>query len=161
MSNSISRALLLIIAMAVSLSAGIWLYQYNKIDFETLQGDTYKWNSLRGEWVIINYFAPWCTPCLREMPELHHLNQNLPSNTRLFAINYDVLSIEELQAMTEKFDITLDVIVATQDTRLPIERPPYLPATYIIGPNGDVQATIMGEVTAELLTQKLSQLQAR
>lgn len=161
MSNSISKSALLIVAMIASLGAGMWLYQYNQVDFETLDGGQYRWADLRGEWVIINYFAPWCTPCLREMPELHHLNKSLPPNTRLFAINYDVLSLDELGAMTEKFEITLNVIVAKEDINLPIKRPPYLPATYIIGPEGDVESTIMGEVTAELLTQKIAQLQAR
>lgn len=161
MSNSISRTVLLIIVMVASLGAGMWLYQHNKFDFKTLDGNQYRWADLRGEWIIINYFAPWCTPCLREMPELHHFNNDLPSNTRLFAINYDVLTPDELKAMTAKFEITLNVIVANEDTQLPVERPPYLPATYIIGPEGHVQATITGEVTADLLTKKITQLQSR
>jgi len=160
MGRLLRQAILLGALMLVSAGAGVWLYQYNQSDFETLQGTQYRWNSLRGDWVIINYFAPWCAPCLREMPELHVLNERLPSHVHLFAINYDRLSIDDLSAMTRKFDITLEVIVATEETRLPIEKPPYLPATYIIGPHGQLQARIVGEVTAEMLMARLHQLQA-
>ena len=161
MTNAVKQGLLIILVMLLSATAGVWFYNYHQTDFETLQGDTYKWRDLEGNWVIINYFAPWCAPCLREMPELHHLSENLPPNTLLFAINYDVLPENDLQAMANKFDITLNLIVANEETQLPITKPPYLPATYIVGPKGQVQAEILGEVTADILKDKIAALQAR
>ena len=47
-----------------------------------------------------------------------------------------------------------------EDTLLPMAKPNYLPATFIIGPDGRVRDTIMGEVTASSLTQRLAQLKA-
>ena len=123
-------------------------------------GTTYQWQELEGNWVIINYFAPWCVPCLREMPELHEFDRALPANTKLFAINYDALSHSDLVAMLAAHKITLKVIEANEDTLLPMAKPNYLPATFIIGPDGRVRDTIMGEVTASSLTQRLAQLKA-
>ena len=161
MTNAAKQGLLIILVMLLSATAGVWFYKYNQTDFETLQGGDYKWRDLEGNWVIINYFAPWCAPCLREMPELHHLGDNLPPNTSLFAINYDVLPKDDLQAMADKFGITLNLIMANEETRLPITKPPYLPATYIVGPQGQVQAEILGEVTADMLKDKIAELQAQ
>ena len=129
-------------------------------DFRTLSGDTFQWRNMQGQWTIINYFAPWCAPCLREMPELNALGQELPENTRLFAINYDIKTEQELKEMVEKFDIDIPVIVAERNTSLPMKRPPYLPATFIIGPQGKVADTIMGEVTADEIRQRLNALQS-
>ncbi|NDV92908.1 redoxin domain-containing protein [Alteromonas sp. 345S023] len=145
--------------MLLSSAAGIWVYQSKQSDFITTDGTKYKWTSLEGNWVIINYFAPWCVPCLREMPELHSFNQNLPSNTYLFAINYDNLSKKELAKMLQKHNITLPVIQANKDTQLPMEKPPYLPATFIIGPDGEIKDTIMGEVSGAMLRARIQTLQ--
>ena len=68
--------------MAFSVIAGFVGYQYTKADFVTTDGTTYQWQELEGNWVIINYFAPWCVPCLREMPELHEFDRALPANTK-------------------------------------------------------------------------------
>ena len=146
--------------MAFSVIAGFVGYQYTKADFVTTDGSTYQWQELEGNWVIINYFAPWCVPCLREMPELHEFDRALPANTKLFAINYDALSHSDLVAMLAAHKITLKVIEANEDTLLPMAKPNYLPATFIIGPDGRVRDTIMGEVTASSLTQRLAQLKA-
>jgi thiol-disulfide isomerase/thioredoxin len=146
--------------MLLSCAAGVWVFQSHQSDFITTQGTKYKWASLEDNWVVVNYFAPWCVPCLREMPELHSFNQNLPTNTYLFAINYDNLSEKALAEMLQKHAITLPVIQANKDTLLPMKKPPYLPATFIIGPDGEVKDTIMGEVSEAMLRSHLQALQA-
>jgi hypothetical protein len=92
------------------------------------------------------------------MPELVTFNHSLPDDTRLFAINYDLKTKPELKAMAEKFDIDLPVIISSPDTKLPMQKPPYLPATFILGPDGKIKDTIMGEITAAHLRQRLAEL---
>src|SRR5690606_4894790 len=36
----------------------------------TLTGDTFDVDAHRGRWVVVNFFAAWCTPCRTEHPEL-------------------------------------------------------------------------------------------
>ena len=152
------KPLFLVVLLIIAALAGAFTYQGLQYDFETLEGETYRWQDLNGQWVVVNYFAPWCAPCLREMPELAAFNQSLPDNTRLFAINYDPKTKPELKAMTEKFAIAVPVIVSSPDTKLPMTKPPYLPATFIVGPDGKIKDTIMGEVTAVHLRQRLTEL---
>ena len=40
----------------------------------TLDGATFDLAEQRGKWVIVNYWATWCSPCLKEMPELSALD---------------------------------------------------------------------------------------
>ncbi len=138
--------------------AGWFSYQNTQYDFRTLNGDTYSWHNLEGQWVVINYFAPWCVPCLREMPELNALNKSLPQSTQLFAINYDKKNLAELNEMVLRYAIDIPVIVTDERTQLPMQKPTYLPATFIVGPQGKVITTIMGEVTAEEVRRRIRQL---
>ncbi|AXT40183.1 TlpA family protein disulfide reductase [Alteromonas sp. BL110] len=155
-----TKPLLLIILFTIAALAGLFTYQSLQNDFETLDGEKYSWSGLKGQWVIVNYFAPWCAPCLREMPELALFHQSLPNDTQLFAINYDPKTKAELTAMIKKHDIAVPVVISSSDTKLPMDKPPYLPATFIVGPNGNIKDTIMGEVTAAKLRQRLSELKS-
>ena len=92
------------------------------------------------------------------MPELASFHQSLPDDTQLFAVNYDPKTKTELIDMTKKYGIAVPVIVSTSDTKLPMVKPPYLPATFIVGPDGNIKDTIMGEVTASSLHQRLNEL---
>ena len=56
--------------------------------------------ALKGQWVVINYWARWCKPCVKEIPELNKLNQQHTDITVL-GVNYD-------GATGYRFEITLD-----------------------------------------------------
>ncbi len=142
----------------LALGAGIFTYQSQHSDFETVSGQGYQWSELQGQWTVINYFAPWCAPCLREMPELNAFSQNLPEDTLLFAINYDRQTSTQIAEMANKYTIEVPIIFASENTELPMEKPPYLPATFIVGPEGKVVDTIMGEVSEQELRERIQQL---
>ncbi|MEW9796978.1 TlpA family protein disulfide reductase [Alteromonas sp. CYL-A6] len=153
-------AFIMMLAVVLSAGAGLTVYQLIQSDFRTVSGKSYTWSDFSGQWVVLNYFAEWCAPCLREMPELSAFAANPPADTTVLAINYDHKTIEELKAMASTYAIGPDIIISGPETRLPVKRPPYLPATFIIGPDGSVADTLMGEVTAAGLRERLTALQS-
>lgn len=149
----LKKSILMIFAMAALLS-GAFSYSYFKPDFETLAGDSYRWNKLRGQWVVVNYFAAWCAPCLREIPELNQFSQFADENTNisLFGVSFDPLSKEALEELRDKYQMVFPLIVSN-DARMPNPRPQSLPATFIISPRGEVVKQLSGEQTNDSLQQ--------
>ncbi|MEH6636515.1 MAG: TlpA disulfide reductase family protein, partial [Halioglobus sp.] len=56
---------------------------------------------LRGQWVVINYWAQWCKPCIKEIPELNELDQQYAKIT-VVGVNYDDASGQDLAQQVAK-----------------------------------------------------------
>lgn len=98
---------------------------------------------LRGQWVVINYWAQWCKPCIKEIPELNALDQRYPAVTVL-GVNYDGLSGEELQGQAQELGIEFRLLTVDPAPQLGVPRPVVLPTTLILDPQGVLSETLVG-----------------
>ncbi|MGB3727506.1 MAG: TlpA disulfide reductase family protein [Glaciecola sp.] len=154
--NKTSRIFASVFA-ALALVAGISLAYINQTDFTTISGEQYKHSDLSDKIVIVNYFAEWCAPCLREIPELNTFYKQKPSNVALFGVSYDNLTTDQLIALKQKYDIEFDLINAI-NTPFVFEKPQYLPATFVINKDGEMAGQLLGEQTAQGLLEAIQQL---
>ncbi|MCC2604162.1 TlpA family protein disulfide reductase [Planctobacterium marinum] len=140
----------------VSLSAGIVAFKHNQADFVTIDQQAYRWGELRGQWVVVNYFAEWCAPCLKEVPELNKFHNT--SGYPLFAISFDNETDEHMQQLRNKYDMRFPVISTAIPAKLPMEPPKALPATYIIDDHGVVRQRLMGEQSSDNIIKAITRL---
>ena len=54
-----------------------------------LQGKPHKLSDYRGKWVLVNYWATWCAPCIAEMPGIHELYKQVHPQVGFVMINRD------------------------------------------------------------------------
>lgn len=132
----------------------IFKYQSSNYDFITTSGHQYNHDDFTDKVLIVNYFAEWCAPCLREIPALNEFVEQAPSNVQVFAISFDKLPLERLIDLEKKYNIKFAVI-SELHTPFTFERPQYLPATYIKGPNGGSAVALFGEQSIESLNAAL------
>ena len=116
---------------------------------------------VEGQWLVINYWAEWCPPCRKEMPQLNLFSgQVAGQGVRVFGVNYDGLQGEELQAAIKAFDIRFTVFTQDPAKRLKLPRSEGLPVTFIIDPQGHLRDQLLGEQTAASLTARLAELRS-
>ena len=79
----------------------------------SLEGKTINKDSLKGEIVVLNFWASWCTPCMAEIPELMELAAN--SKVKVVGIALDETGFETVKPFAEAHKINYTVAVGTQD----------------------------------------------
>ena len=108
------KALLALLAVC-AVVAGLSVNLLFKVDFVTLDGESKQWRDLHGQWVVVNYFAQWCAPCLREIPELNEFyreNQQIA----MFAVSFDTLNQQQLLALREQHNIEFPILAEISAT---------------------------------------------
>lgn len=110
--------------------------------------------SLRGQWVLINYWARWCKPCIEEIPELNQLDASRDDVTVL-GVNFDGLQGEELARQETELGVAFTTLPADPAADIGVPRPVVLPTTFVLNPAGKVVATLVGPQTLESLSDAI------
>ncbi|MFT5711053.1 MAG: thiol-disulfide isomerase/thioredoxin [Halioglobus sp.] len=111
---------------------------------------------LRGQWVVINYWAKWCKPCIKEIPELNELNQHY-SEVTVVGVNYDGATGESLAAQIEQLGIEFAILSQDPAGELQQPRPVVLPTSIILDPTGKVSQILLGPQTLASLAKATQQ----
>ena len=113
-------------------------------------------DDLYGKWVVINYWADWCPPCIKEIPELNNLQSNFSDDLKVFLINFDMLEGEELKQQLEKFNVQVDSLLTDPSIIYDWVIPENLPVTFIVNRKGELELTLVGPQTEEEIIKLLS-----
>jgi thiol-disulfide isomerase/thioredoxin len=116
-------------------------------------------DELRGQWVVINYWAQWCKPCIEEIPELNALNEAYDTVTVL-GVNYDGATGADLDAQTRSLGVAFPTLKHDPSGQLGIPRPVALPTTLIVSPRGELKETLLGPQTLGSLSLATEQTAA-
>ena len=127
-------------------------------DIEIFNGSDTNLNKLNGNWIVINYWADWCAPCIKEIPEL---NEFAEENKELlvFTFNFDQLDEDDLKPVANRFNIKVPSLITHPRDIWGIQTPPAVPATFFINPNGELVLSLFRPQTKDELNEILFDLQ--
>ena len=126
-------------------------------DIEIFNGSDTNLDKLNGNWIVINYWADWCAPCIKEIPELNEFAKE-NNDLLVFTFNFDQLDEDDLKPVAKKFNIEVPSIVTHPRDIWGIKTPPAVPATFFINPDGDLALSLFRPQTKDDLNKFFSDL---
>ncbi len=141
---------------ALMFIASCSLFAYDKdepVDFtlQQLHGEETSLSELRGKWIVLNYWATWCAPCRKEIPELSALN-DARDDIIVLGLAFEDTDIENFDKFLEEFKPSYPILLV--DVYVPPEpfgSPRVLPTTIILDKQGRPVKTFLGPVTKEAI----------
>ncbi len=129
----------------------------------SMAGDPYQISQWRGRVVVVNFWATWCAPCVKELPSLQQLQDDLDAHgVKVVAIN-PLESADHIESYLQEWDPppTIDFVIdETHEASLRDWRVRGFPTTYVIDQEGLVAYRAMGErdFSAEKIREQLQAL---
>jgi len=125
---------------------------------KSLEGKTIDKASLKGQTVVLNFWASWCTPCMSEIPELKELAAN--SKAKVVGIALDENGLETVKPFVDKHQINYTVAVGTQDMFQQFNGVG-IPYTLVLDPSQHIVKIYRGPTNRESLEADLKTIQAQ
>lgn len=126
------------------------------LSITTLDGAQFDLAAQRGKWVIVNFWATWCSPCIEEMPALSAFVASR-DDVSAIGLAWEDTERDEVLEFAKKHPVKYPL--AQPDVYEPMadfETPRGLPTTYLIAPDGRVAKRFTGPITTKDLEDAIA-----
>ena len=118
-----------------------------------MDGQAHSLSDYRGKWVLVNYWATWCPPCLEELPELEVFHSGAEGRAVVLGVNMEAIDKPDLRAFVDQQFLSFPILVAGERPRRdqmigPVEA---MPTSYLVTPEGEIVARQVGQITSEAI----------
>jgi thiol-disulfide isomerase/thioredoxin len=144
----------LMINMVTKLFVGVLLLlsmlsaQAGDFVLKDMQGNTLKLADYRGKWVLVNYWATWCPPCIAEMPELNALHKaHKDQDVVVIGVVTNYANRGVVETFLKTHPLSYPVVLGDDKVYAAIGELDILPTSYLYAPNGKPVMMQPGEIT--------------
>lgn len=130
-------------------------------ELETLSGETIKLSDLQGKKVFLNFWATWCPPCKKEMPEMQKFYEQHSDEVEILAVNVtgQEQSLKAVRAFMEDYNFTYPIGLDKELTVTNKYMVIAYPTTFFIGTDGVIQQKKkVGPMTNYFMKEMLKKL---
>jgi thiol-disulfide isomerase/thioredoxin len=130
----------LLALMSFSAVAGDW-------SFKDVAGNTHTLSGERGKWVLVNFWAPWCPPCIQEIPDLVAL-KNRP-DVQVIGVAVMYKAHHEVMDVARQLAINYPIVLGDEDTAGDFGGISALPTSFLYSPAGQLVGRHEGPLTRD------------
>jgi len=129
----------------------------NAVDFElpVLGGETARLSDWRGQWVLVNYWATWCAPCRKEIPDFSEMHDARDDITVL-GLAFEDTEVEAFEKFLQDYPASYPILLV--DVYSPPEvlgAPRALPTSFLVNPEGELVETWIGPITSKTIQARI------
>jgi thiol-disulfide isomerase/thioredoxin len=114
------------------------------------QGKAHRLADYKGRWVVVNFWATWCVPCIQEIPEIAAFAKGRP-DVVVLGIAMDSEDAEKVKRFASKTGHAYPLVLADAKVEKQLGEPRALPVTRIYDPQGKVVYDRIGRVDKKML----------
>lgn len=123
----------------------------NEFVFRDMQGHEQRLSEYKGKWVLLNFWATWCPPCLEEIPDLVEMH-NARNATDFVVIGVAMSSSRgSVISFVKQLEISYPIVLGDDKAAAQIGRIDALPTSYLYDPSGKLVSYQSGMVTREAI----------
>lgn len=135
---------LLLIAFNPAMATGTSDYVLRDLD-----GISHRASDYRGKWLVINFWATWCTPCLTEMPEIQDFYEDNLDRAMVWGVSFEDQDFTAIRKFVKELGVTYPILGFGQDPKTGYGTVRVLPTTFVIKPDGLFHHKFEGPITSE------------
>jgi thiol-disulfide isomerase/thioredoxin len=110
----------------------------------------------RGKYLVINFWATWCTPCLKEIPAFVKFYEENSDHVEILGLDFEPVDLEIINDYVGRFSINYPIVLYNEDNDSEYSNFGEIvgmPTTQIYSPEGELLHTFMGEITIDDLSK--------
>ncbi len=110
----------------------------------------------RGKYLVVNFWATWCTPCLKEIPAFVKFYDENSDHVEILGLDFEPVDLVIINDYVERFSINYPIVLYDEDNDSEYSNFGEIvgmPTTQIYSPEGELLHTFMGEITIDDLSE--------
>ena len=120
-------------------------YLAPRFTLRNLKGNLERLDDHLGKVIIVNFWATWCTPCVKEMPSFENLYRRFRSKgLTILAVSLDKSSSSKVQEFADKYKLSFPVLLDTDGVAEKLYPSFTIPFTYVVDKKGRIVARVDG-----------------